>query len=420
MTTSDSSPRDAIVILQQPPNPMLPARLRPLYNRRKAIEAKAQSQAGTLEAVTGSLTRSLGRHLDEKVRLAPIGSGALPVMRARGDAEGMAALRATEGVRAVIPNQPIKLISPRASTMSIHQAGAQWRDWQDHCGVTKAWGRSKGQGVKVAVLDTGVHAAHPGLGGCVENFVVIDPCRRLVEAKPYFDTDNHGTHVSGIIAGRGTDHFGVAPEVTLAVAVVLLGGSSVDTLVAGISWAIDQGADVICMSLGFPYYEPLFDVVFENVLAQNVVPVVAIGNEYHGNTSSPGSCPHALGVGAVGWDGRVPQVADFSSGASLTFPQQAKYVHKPDLVAPGVDILSTLPPPYDGAAPDYGAMSGTSMATPFVAGCAALALAAKPNLPAADLVQLFRDTARHPTPNVRPDNRWGHGLIDVGDAISQL
>ena len=164
--------------------------------------------------------------------------------------------------------------------------------------------------------------------------------------------------------------------------------------------------------------------IFDTLLDLDIMPVVAIGNENHGNTSSPGNAYNALSVGAVE---KMPRgksdVVFFSSGASLTFPGgDPPQVTKPDVVAPGVQVYSAIPPQKTPqGAFDYTYMSGTSMATPHVAGVAALLMSAKPTAPVVDIIQALKDTAKHPKGDAhRPDNRWGYGLIQPKAALSVL
>ncbi|MCH7745731.1 MAG: S8 family serine peptidase, partial [Chloroflexi bacterium] len=220
-------------------------------------------------------------------------------------------------------------------------------------------------------------------------------------------------------------YIGVAPEANLFVAGVLIGQATLRTLIEGISWAVEKGADIINMSLGFSYYEPLFEEVFKILIDQySVIPVVAIGNENHGNSSSPGNAPSCLSVGAIE---RLPrrklEVATFSSGASLVFPgTENDMVTKPDVAAPGAQVYSSIPPEErpDGTH-EYTYMDGTSMAAPHVAGVAALLMAAAPDAPVTDIIKVLKDTARHPGgAQRRPDNRWGYGMIRPVEALNAL
>ena len=114
----------------------------------------------------------------------------------------------------------------------------------------------------------------------------------------------------------------------------------------------------------------------------------------------------------------------FSSGASLVFPGEESHalVTKPDVVAPGVQILSTIPPVLrPGGAYFYSYMDGTSMATPHVAGVVALLMAACPKTPVAEIVQAIKETAAHPGgADMRPDNRWGYGTVQPVEALKAL
>ena len=193
------------------------------------------------------------------------------------------------------------------------------------------------------------------------------------------------------------------------------------------AWAIEQGADIINMSLGFSYYEPLFAEFLEILVNQyGILPVVAIGNENHGNTSSPGNVYNAFSVGAVEQSSITSNgldVAFFSSGASLTFPGQTNaLIHKPDIVAPGAQIYSCIPPEQRvSGTVQYTYMDGTSMATPHVAGVAALLMAAKPTAPVEDIIKVLKETAIHPQgKKYCPDNRWGYGLIQPIAALQAL
>ena len=161
---------------------------------------------------------------------------------------------------------------------------------------------------------------------------------------------------------------------------VLIGRSTLLTLVAGMTWAVERGADIISMSLGMAYFEPQFDTILSIIVERfGVLPVIAIGNENHGNLSSPGSSPYALSVGAAERRVKGYDIAPFSSGASLVFPGAPEYplVTKPDVVAPGVQVYSCIPPTkVPGGSFEYTYMNGTSMATPHVSGIAALLMAA--------------------------------------------
>lgn len=369
---------------------------------------------------------------DEALMVSPIGHSALPVITVEVTPRTLPALARQPDVIAIMPNQQIHLIKPQ--TISFDELarnelreGVTWG--LEHLEVPQVWEKTKGAGIKIGVLDTGVFGDHPALDKRVADFVIIDPLGRRISATPTFDAGAHGTHVCGTIAGGQTPEgvsIGVAPEAELLVAGVLVGDATLRTLLEGLDWAIEKGAEIINMSLGFNYYEPMFTEVFDVLIHQyGVLPIVAVGNENQGNSSSPGNAHNALAVGALERLSRTRvDVAFFSSGASLVFPGQEpnQLVTKPDVTAPGVQVYSAIPPTLraDGAY-YYSYMDGTSMAAPHVAGVAALLMAAEPDAPVTDIAQVIKETALHPGgADRRPDNRWGHGMVRPGEALAAL
>ncbi|SFF47191.1 Serine protease, subtilisin family [Actinacidiphila alni] len=240
-------------------------------------------------------------------------------------------------------------------------------------GAPAAWSAGyDGTGVKVAVLDTGIDATHPDLKGKV----VAE--HNFTPAPSADDFVGHGTHVASTIAGSGTAsagrHEGVAPGARLLNGKVLDDDGYGDDagIIAGMQWAVDQGADVVNMSLGqddTPGADPVEDAL--NTLSEQsgTLFVVAAGNTgpAAGTVSSPAAAAEALTVGAVDHDD-VP--AAFSSRGPT-----ADGDLKPDLTAPGVDIIAAKAAHGvigDPAGDGYVSLSGTSMATPHAAGAAAL------------------------------------------------
>lgn len=139
--------------------------------------------------------------------------------------------------------------------------------------------------------------------------MIVDPLGRRITASPAFDAGRYGTHVCGTITGGQTTYgisIGVASQSNLLVSGVLVGETSLRTLVEGIAWAIEKGADIINMSLGMSYYEPLFAEILDIFINQyGILPVVVIGNENHGNSSSPGNTYNTFSVGALE---KMPQI----------------------------------------------------------------------------------------------------------------
>ncbi len=424
-----NAPMDAIVVCR-------PAAVEPAAEMIRAPQVQAEHRRElserheiTIDRLVRGYLRSAGRRLRGQrpsvTRLGPLPAAAFEVTPAT-----IGALAAQPGVVAVLPNQPARLIAPRdlvvgGSDDEERSAGATWglRQMQ----IPELWQTTRGAGITVAVFDTGVYGNHPALAGRVKDFVVIDPQGRQIATSAPFDIGRHGTHVCGTIAGGTTAEgiaIGVAPEVSLLVATVLLGDTTLRTIMEGIGWAVERGAHIINMSLGFSYYEPLFGEVFATLLKSfDVVPVVAIGNESTGHSSSPGNVSSALAVGAVEQTPRGLDVAFYSGGASLLLPGQTidDLVVKPDIVAPGSRIYSCLPPePYSEGVYEYGIVDGTSMAAPHVAGALALLMAAFPKTSAETIVDALTMTAAHPNGTARPDNRWGHGAARPLAALALL
>lgn len=426
--------REAIVIYRRPSElrPTLPAeRLSPedkLKRIKDVVSAQAPLQAefreaynkASISAVRGQRSRRQAIQFHSALSMASV-----PITR-----KMLPQLAAQEYVAAIMPNQRIRAIEPfRVDYTKLSAAekrhGFTWG--LNYLGVKGLWDTTKGGGVAVAVLDTGVHADHPDLAGRVRKFMLFDPLARRIQATPAFDAGKHGTHVCGTIAGDNTSGvaIGVAPEVDLLVGAVLVGEPTLKTLIEAIIWAVEEGADIINMSLGFTYYEPNFATVM-NILADDysVMPVVAVGNENHGSTSCPGNAADALSVGALEkMRGSRYQVTFFSSGASLVFPgQEPPQINKPDVVAPGVQIWSAIPPEErPGGTYLHAYFDGTSMAAPHVSGIAALLMSARPKATARDIMTVLRETAKHPGGNkARPDNRYGWGTVQPRTALDAL
>jgi len=426
---------DALAVLRVPRRTPPPprGRLRLLSERLRAVEELSAENRETCDRV-------LDRYLEDgsrrtRGRTTPtvwtIGEGSLPVVAVEVTPRTLPDLLKQADVHAVLPNQRVELVQPQQVDYAElatdeKKEGLTWGLQQ--LGIPELWETTQGADINVAVLDTGVYADHPALKGRVRKFVMVDPVLRRIKVDPMFDAEDHGTHVCGIIAGATTPEgtaIGVAPRADLLVASVINGrADSVLKVTHGIAWAVENGANIVSLSLSFPDYEPHFASVFETLIeAYGIVPVVAVGNGKHGMCSSPGNAHNALAVGAVerNDDGRL-QVSPFSSGASMLFPRDSLHpvVTKPDVVAPGAQVYSAIPPErQQDTIVEYAYKAGTSMAAPHVAGVVALLMAAHPATPATDIMEVLRETAHHPD-GARPDNRWGNGMIRPLEALRAL
>jgi subtilisin family serine protease len=270
------------------------------------------------------------------------------------------------------------------------------------------------------VLDTGVDADHVELRRKVIDFryVPLDPRSGVMRNVRGFDSDGHGTHVSGIIAGRNV---GVAPEVELMVAAVLESETlktSLERVVVALNWVLAQFENpanldrpvIVNMSLGFlrtsldrtGFESPVqgLQKVLSTLLDDfHVLPIVAVGNEGIDAIRAPAYFDDTLSVGAVGYD---LQVAGFSGGGTSPLTGETE----PNLVGFGVDVLSSFERTiYNRSL--YRKMSGTSMAAPYVTGIASLYAAQNPQLQGRALWQHLVKTA---LPLDAPPSRAGAGL----------
>jgi subtilisin family serine protease len=284
--------------------------------------------------------------------------------------DGLAALQAHDSVAAVTGSPQFSLIHPQevsdVALADIEPWGAK------ALGVPRLWAEGlDGTGIVVGHLDTGVDGSHPALRDAIAAFTNTDALGNLRAAAP-FDSGRHGTHTAGTIAGR-TGNIAVAPGARLASAAVIEDPDIVRRILAGLNWVVGKGVRVISMSFGIRGYDDDFLRLMDSIRAKDILPVAAVGNEGPGTSRSPGNYANVLSVGAVDIDGKV-----WSNSSSQRFARAADPL-VPDLVAPGVAILSAL------KGGGFVAMNGTSMAAPHIAGLAALLFQAKPDATAAQV-----------------------------------
>ncbi|MFE4651945.1 S8 family serine peptidase [Streptomyces sp. NPDC056707] len=284
-------------------------------------------------------------------------------------------------------------------------------------GAPEAWAKGyDGKGVKVAVLDTGADLNNADIKS------EIVGSQSFVNGQTVQDGHGHGTHVASTIAGSGANsdgrYKGVAPGADLLVGKVLSNsGQGADSgILAGMEWAVEQGADVVSMSLGGPD-APGEDVLTSAVnslsASSNTLFVIAAGNSGPGESTlgTPGAADAALTVGAVD---KSDALADFSSRG----PRLGDMAIKPEITAPGVDIVAARAAGTNLGTPvgtDYTTLSGTSMATPHVAGSAAILKQRHPDWTG----QRIKDalTAHAKSAADQTVYQQGYGRVDIPAAL---
>ena len=309
-------------------------------------------------------------------------------------------------------------------------------DFAQQWGLTKinapdAWDRTTGDpSIVVGIVDTGIDLDHPELQPLIvagQDLVDLGTSPTApagwvfegdfvgVDADPQ-DEVGHGTHVAGTVSALSNNGVGVAGvtwQCRLMPVRVLArirrlsdnrvsGVGSAADIAAGIRWAVDHGARVINMSLGGDVDTTVERNAVAYAIQQGVVVVAAMGNDNTSTPSFPGAYPDVIAVGATN-----------PNDTRASFSNMGPHI---DVAAPGVGIRSTY---WDNT---YANLQGTSMASPHVAGVAALILSCNPNLPAAQVGQIIRDTARplrdNPADPV-PNNNYGYGMVDAKAAVDR-
>jgi serine protease len=269
----------------------------------------------------------------------------------------------------------------------------------DAVGAPLAWSVTRGAGIVVAVVDTGIAAA-PDLEGRV-----LPGWNQIAGTTDATDDNGHGTHVSGTIAenaDNGLAEAGLAPDVSLLPVKVLdaSGSGSDSDVAAGIVWASDHAARVINLSLGGPTSSRVLSDAVSYATAHGVLVVAAAGNE-SGPVGYPARIAGVLGVGAV--DSTLVRASFSNTGTGL------------DIVAPGVGIVQQTLGASVGTFADA-TLSGTSMATPFVSAAAALVLAVSPTRTPASVSRTLERTAQDLGVAGR-DADTGYGLVRADLAV---
>jgi len=373
----------------------------------------------------------------------------LPVIVQYPSAKPAAAVRsAADALPASTPTLDLPSIHGAALTVPKSQAGAFWSSvvgsktmapktlsaglstiWLDRkatatldqsvplIGAPIAWKAGQdGTGVKVAILDTGVDLKHPDLSDRIAG------SQSFVPDQTVQDGFGHGTHVASIIAGSGAAsggrYKGVAPGAQLLIGKVLdnSGSGAESWIIQGMQWAAGSGAKVVNMSLGAgptAGNDPLSQAVDDLTASTGTLFVIAAGNDGPADqtVAAPGAADAALTVAATD---KSDKLADFSSRGP-----RVDDALKPDIAGPGVSIVAARASGTSLGAPVgdyYTTLSGTSMATPHVAGSAAILAEKHPDWKAAQLKAALMSTAKDDGYSVY---QQGSGRVDIGRADTQ-
>lgn len=307
-------------------------------------------------------------------------------------------LKALPYVKGVHRDQKVQITLDES--ISIINADKIWLDY----GVY-------GEGIKVGIIDTGIDYNHPDLGGGFgEGFKVAGGYDFVDNDNDPMDEHSHGTHVAGIVAANGESVKGVAPEATLyALKALSSAGYGFNSdVIAAIEWSVDPNndgdpadrLDIVNMSLGGPgNSDDPMSVAVDNAVSMGVTFCIAAGNDRDYYTiGSPGTARKAITVGSID---KYERISLFSSKG----PTQKNFLIKPDIVAPGSNIRSTVP------GGGYAYKNGTSMASPHVAGAAALILNLNAGWGPAEIKNAIMQSAR---------KIEGRSVFDQGAGIIDL
>ncbi|MDR1798111.1 MAG: S8 family serine peptidase [Clostridiales Family XIII bacterium] len=262
---------------------------------------------------------------------------------------------------------------------------------------------------RVAVLDTGYQIGHPDLAASFNTtymFDATDPTGRDTDVSidpGQTSTVSHGNHVAGIIAANTNNRIGVAGVSNNKAEIVPIkvfdaDGCTIDDLVRGILHAIKSDCRVINMSLGTYSDSIILKDVIDKATNAGILVVAAGGNSNRTDTHYPSDFDNVL---AVTW-----------TDANNVISPHSDHNAKKDIAAPGVNIYSTV------LGSSYGTMSGSSMASPYVAGVAALVMSANPSLPSAKIAEILKSNAIDLGAPGR-DNYYGYGLVDAKKSVEE-
>lgn len=382
------------------------------------------------------------------------------LIEAEPSEDTITALAAIPGVVDLTPNyevhgleseEPVEVTETPGDSEYTDNEGNPITYGLKHLNAPDAWEfyNAYGQGVRVAVLDTGVDPNHPDLAPRLATDDPSDPLypggwihldhEGKPRAKQPADPATHGTHVAGTILGGNEFgvQIGVAPQAELMAVNAISDGSSSFKILKALEWTMDpydaegkragRPADVINMSLGNAdkkFTDTYLFGTLQKIRAAGIFPAIASGNDMKEGSeciSNPSSSYDAFAVGMSTEDRSINSrscggTTHWSESIVKEFGWPSGEFIRPDVAAPGTDIISSVP------GGGWGKSTGTSMATPHVAGAVAALRSAQPGLSVDEIATALEETAWHPDKTAEsvfaPDIRFGHGIINLHDAIA--
>lgn len=273
----------------------------------------------------------------------------------------------------------------------------------------EAWSVTTGSSdIIVAVVDSGVQVSHPDLQGNIVKSTGMGSC------PDNSDPVGHGTHVSGTIGANSNNSTGVTGinwKVKVYGYSVLCGSGgtgSLDVVAAGINQAVADGAKVINMSLGAYQGASVLHQAIINAVNHGVVVVAAAGNDKTSQPSYPASYPEVISVSATGPNNELANYSNYGNTVDIAAPGG-----NPSNGSSTCTVANCIASTYPSNG--YKALAGTSMASPQIAGAAALVLSANPSLSVAQVKSVLFSTAK----NIGPSNKFGAGLVDLKAAVDK-
>jgi type VII secretion-associated serine protease mycosin len=372
-----------------------------------------------LERTSGTGGRA-GSGLAAALGAAVVASGILAGALLAGPAQATEEAPLPDGPAPSVPvtdpsEVPVPEPSQPAEPTAITEAQARADEyWLEDYGVREAWQTTRGEGATIAIIDTGVDGSHPDLKGAVAGGTDVSGIGAENGQEPLGADPDHGTMVASVAAGRGhgADHaegiIGVAPEADILAVSTALGTdeagvrSTDEQIPDAVRWAVDNGADVINMSVGSPQqsWPESWDSAFAYAEEKDVLVVAAAGNRGNGlvQVGAPATIPSVLTVGGVDQDGQAGWDSS-SQGISIA------------VAGPAEQLVGATPG--DG----YASWTGTSASAPIVAGTAALIRSEHPELSADEVAYRITASARDEGEPGK-DPLYGYGVLDVDRAVT--